>query len=324
MANYDLKDIKKLKSIIDKSNSIAIISHMSPDGDNLGSLIAMYIALKEMGKNVIGIELDKIPEYLKFLPKLNELSNENNLTVDTLITVDCANTNLLGEKAECIIKNSKNIINIDHHKTNEKFGDLNIVDSNISSTCELIAKIFIDLDIKFNEDISTALFTGICTDTGRFLYNSTTQDTFEIAASLIKNGADKSYIMEKLFQSHNLKARKLSTKILSNSEFLYDNKVVISSITNDILEEYNLEVSDLNDVINYYRDTNEVEISCFIKEKLDGGFKISFRSKNNIDVSKIAESFGGGGHFSAAACQINGEIDVVKEKLIKRLDNIEW
>ncbi|NMB09806.1 MAG: bifunctional oligoribonuclease/PAP phosphatase NrnA [Tissierellia bacterium] len=324
MVNYSVDDIKEFENIIENSKNIAIISHMSPDGDNLGSLLAMYLALKKEGKKVIGLELDEIPKYLNFLPKIEELSNNENLNIDTLITVDCANTKLLGELGRKVFDNSKNIINIDHHKTNENYGDLNIVDSKISSTCELVTNMFIDLNISFDSEISTALFTGICTDTGRFLYNSTTQDTFKIASLLIENGADKNFIMERLFQSHDLLARKLSTQILSKSEFLYNNKVVISSITNDILDKYNLKITDLNDVINYYRDTNEVEISCFIKEKPEGGFKVSFRSKNHIDVSQIAESFGGGGHFSAAACQIDGDLNEVKEKLIKRLDNIEW
>lgn len=314
----------KIEDIIKNSKKIGIISHMNPDGDNLGSLTAVYNTFKLIGLDVLAFQLDEIPEYLKFLPCLDELSYCDDIKdIDTLITLDCASPELLGN-AKQSLKYINNIINIDHHKSNSLYGNINIVEPNISSTCELVYKILKTYNLKIARDTATSLFTGICTDTGRFLYSSTTQDTFMTISKLIDYGAEKDLIMQKLFQSGNLNAKKLSNVILSNSIFRKSNKIVISIVTNNLLDKYQLKLTDLTDIINYYRDTKEVEVSCFIKEQPDGSFKVSFRSKNLIDVSVIANDFGGGGHFSAAACQISGNLEDVKTKLIKRLDAIEW
>ena len=149
-------------------------------------------------------------------------------------------------------------------------------------------------------------------------------NTFDTASKLIKLGADKNYLMKKLFQSDKLTALKAITEINNNAEFYYENSLVITSVTNKFLKDRNLEIADVENVINYYRDAEDVEVSCMIKEKDDNIFKISFRSKNYVDVNKIASSFNGGGHKFASGCIIEGNLNKVKEIIIERFKSIKW
>ncbi|WP_099203189.1 DHH family phosphoesterase [Miniphocaeibacter massiliensis] len=313
----------KFKEIIAKNNSFAIISHLSPDGDNLGALLSIFYYLKNLGKKVFAIELDKIPKSLQFVVEDILFTNDTNIEVDVLIALDCGDKKRLGE-IDNIFDNAKEIIKIDHHLSEEYYGTLNIVDSNISSTCELISNILFDIDANINDKIATLLLMGILTDTGRFLYERADYNTFITTSKLLKLGAKKDFLMKKLFQSSDLNALKLVNKINNEAEFYYNNKLVISSVTTDVLNKYNLETSDVDEAINYYRDSSEVEVSCMIKQKEDNLFKISFRSKSYIDVNKIAETFGGGGHKFAAGCAVEGSLKFVKNKIIERFKDIEW
>lgn len=305
-------------------NSFAIVSHISPDGDNLGSIIALYNYLTHLNKLVYPVELDKIPSKLKFITAGIPFTNNNKLDVDVLIAVDCGDKKRLGD-IDYIFNNSKEIIKIDHHLSDENYGTINIVDSNISSTCELISNILIDYSHNIlSKEIATPLLLGILTDTGRFLYERADDNTFDTASKLIKLGADKNYLMKKLFQSDKLTALKAITEINNNAEFYYENSLVITSVTNKFLKDRNLEIADVENVINYYRDAEDVEVSCMIKEKDDNIFKISFRSKNYVDVNKIASSFNGGGHKFASGCIIEGNLNKVKEIIIERFKSIKW
>ncbi|QQK07629.1 DHH family phosphoesterase [Miniphocaeibacter halophilus] len=313
----------KFKEIIANNKSFAIISHLSPDGDNLGSIKSLYLYLKNLNKEVYPILFDKIPSNLKFITNDIPFTSNDKLIVDVLIAVDCGDKKRLGN-IEYIYDNSKEIIKIDHHISGENYGTLNIIDPQISSTCELISKLFLDLNIEITPEISTSLLLGILTDTGRFLYERATEDTFQMAAKLIENGAEKDLLMKKLFQSNKLNALNAINKINNNAKFYYDNHLVITSVTNDFLNDYNLEVSDVETAINYYRDAEEVEVSCMLKEKENNKFKISFRSKNYVDVNLIANYFNGGGHKFASGCIINGDLKEVEEKIVERFKTINW
>lgn len=311
-------EILKFKEQLKDANSIALISHLDPDGDNLGSLTALSKSLLNLGKKVYPIEFDKIPENLKFLPNLDLLSDNTDININMIICLDCANYERLGQIDELFDK-AKYRINIDHHQSNEFYGDVNIVKKGYSSTCELVFDLINEINLPIDKEISMSLLTGISTDTGRFLYSATTADTLAKASRLVENGADMMKINELIYQSKKFEAQLLENEILSKTE-IYNDYVAFSFVMTDQLNKYNVEISDIDSVINTFRDTDKIKISVLIKQQTENEYKVSFRSKGNIDVGLIAKNLGGGGHKNAAATRITGNFETVSNKIKEEID----
>ena len=311
-------EILKFKEQLKDANSIALISHLDPDGDNLGSLTALSKSLLNLGKNVYPIEFDKIPENLKFLPNLDLLSDNTDININMIICLDCANYERLGQIDELFNK-AKYRINIDHHQSNEFYGDVNIVKKGYSSTCELVFDLINEINLPIDKEISMSLLTGISTDTGRFLYSATTADTLAKASRLVENGADMMKINKLIYQSKKFEAQLLENEILSKTE-IYNDYVAFSFVMTDQLNKYNVEISDIDSVINTFRDTDKIKISVLIKQQTENEYKVSFRSKGNIDVGLIAQNLGGGGHKNAAATRITGDFETVSNKIKEEID----
>ena len=311
-------EILKFKEQLKDANSIALISHLDPDGDNLGSLTALSKSLLNLGKKVYPIEFDKIPENLKFLPNLGLLSDNTDINIDMIICLDCANYERLGQIDELFNK-AKYRINIDHHQSNEFYGDVNIVKKGYSSTCELVFDLINEINLPIDKEISMSLLTGISTDTGRFLYSATTADTLAKASRLVENGADMMKINELIYQSKKFEAQLLENEILSKTE-IYNDYVAFGFVMTDQLNKYNVEISDIDSVINTFRDTDKIKISVLIKQQTENEYKVSFRSKGNIDVGLIAKNLGGGGHKNAAATRITGDFETVSNKIKEEID----
>ena len=311
-------EILKFKEQLNEASSIALISHLDPDGDNLGSLTALSKSLLNLGKKVYPIEFDKIPENLKFLPNLDLLSENTDINIDMIICLDCANYERLGNIDELFNK-ARYRINIDHHQSNEFYGDVNIVKKGYSSTCELVFDVINEVNLPIDEEISMSLLTGISTDTGRFLYSATTADTLSKASKLVEYGADMMKINELIYQSKKFEAQLLENEILSKTE-IYNDHVAIGFVMTNQLNKYNVEISDIDSVINTFRDTDKIKISVLIKQQTENEYKVSFRSKGNIDVGSIAKNLGGGGHKNAAATKITGDYDAVLNKIKEEID----
>ncbi|MDU7560212.1 MAG: bifunctional oligoribonuclease/PAP phosphatase NrnA [Finegoldia magna] len=311
-------EILKFKEQLNEASSIALISHLDPDGDNLGSLTALSKSLLNLGKKVYPIEFDKIPENLKFLPNLDLLSENTDINIDMIICLDCANYERLGNIDELFNK-ARYRINIDHHQSNEFYGDVNIVKKGYSSTCELVFDVINEVNLPIDEEISMSLLTGISTDTGRFLYSATTADTLAKASKLVEYGADMMKINELIYQSKKFEAQLLENEILSKTE-IYNDYVAFGFVMTDQLNKYNVEISDIDSVINTFRDTDKIKISVLIKQQTENEYKVSFRSKGNIDVGLIAKNLGGGGHKNAAATRITGDFETVSNKIKEEID----
>ena len=311
-------EILKFKEQLNEASSIALISHLDPDGDNLGSLTALSKSLLNLGKKVYPIEFDKIPENLKFLPNLDLLSDNTDINIDMIICLDCANYERLGQIDELFNK-AKFRINLDHHQSNEFYGDVNIVKKGYSSTCELVFDLINEINLPIDKEISMSLLTGISSDTGRFLYSATTADTLAKASKLVENGADMMKINELIYQSKKFEAQLLENEILSKTE-IYNDYVAFGFVMTDQLNKYNVEISDIDSVINTFRDTDKIKISVLIKQQAENEYKVSFRSKGNIDVGLIAKNLGGGGHKNAAATRITGNFETVSNKIKEEID----
>lgn len=307
----------KFMEAVNKAETIFISSHIGVDCDNIGSVTALFGVLKGMNKDVYMLESDTMPDAYKFLPNINELRNQESIDFlpDLYVSLDSGDLNRLGPNVETF-KKAKYKVVIDHHDTNPGYGDLNIIDPEMSSTCQLLYEIFEALDIEISSDVATSLFSGISTDTGRFLYDNVSPRTFEIAGKLIELGADRSLANFNLFMNRPLRKLEILKVGLDKAEFLLDGYLAITDISQKDLEDTGASVDDLDEIVAFIRDTEGVEVSAIIKEYGDNFYKVSLRSKTCVNVGKLAQDLGGGGHIRAAGASVYGNIEEIKEKII--------
>lgn len=318
-------NFKAIKEEILKSKRIGLSFHTSPDGDAIGSTLSLLNALRCLGKDSYIISRDVISDNFSFLSLSNEINGnilEPQINTDLVIVLDCGNFDRISAN---LSNYSGKIINIDHHISNENYGFINYVDVNAAATCEISYLLIKELGIDFNDKtdveiaIGNAVYTGILTDTGSFRHSNVTSRTHTIASELIELGVNNSKIHSNLFDNKPFNKVKLMGSVLSNIELVLDNKVAVLQIPKGMLEDFNLINTDTSDIISVGLGIKGVEVSMLLKE-VEDGVKGSLRSKNNVDVRKIAEVYGGGGHIKAAGVMQRGlHIMEAKENLLKTL-----
>ncbi len=310
---------------IQKGSSIAVISHVNPDGDSLGSLLGLSLALRKLGAAVTTFVNDEVPSKFKFLPSIDsalryDVSQEK--VFDQCFVLDCGDEKRLGYSID-ILEKSRQVINIDHHISNNGFGDIDIVDSGASSTCEIIYHIITqEMGVPMDQAIATCLYTGMVTDTGNFRYDSTSPDTHRIAASMLEAGVDLHKITFYLQQNNSLGSVKLLGHLLTEMEVYAEGKVAVMQVTRQILEEYEVQYDEVEGMINYGRDIEGVEVAVVLKELSEQGVKVSLRSKTSFDVSKLAQAFGGGGHRKASGAVIDCNIEEAKKQILDKIQTM--
>ena len=281
------------------AKKLMIVSHASPDGDTLGSSLALMHALKMLGKEIIMYVDDDIPNVYSFLPGIGEyrrLAADDSVEADILVIIDASSADRAGNAMDIVRTHA--VLNIDHHKTNTRFADYLYLDSDAAATAEIIYSLLLEMGIELNTDIATCIYEGIYTDTGSFKYSNTTSKTMETAAALIKIGVNPSLISDNM----ELKSRsqvEMLRKVLETLTFLKGGKIAYIEIAPE-LYDHNV---DTDAFISYPRYVEGVEIALLFKQVEEKLTRVSFRSKT-IDVAKIALSFGGGGHKKAAGCSI--------------------
>lgn len=313
-------NIKEFFNVIDNSDKICIIGHVAPDGDCIGSVMALYeFLIMEYDKELcIGFD-GKIPyNFQGYVDEDLILTDFEDKKFDLLVVLDCSDEERLG-KYKCLISNSKKVICIDHHKTNTEFADINIIDPEISSTGELLFHILKSENKQINLKIAEYIYIAIITDTGKFSYSSTSSVTHEVASELIQIGVDVAEIDNKIYNSKPISTVKAYIDCISNINFYYDNKLGIAKISDEIVNKNNVNMNDIEGIVEFIREVSEVEISCVLKEYDSELTKISLRSKNDIDVSDISKKFGGGGHAKAAGFQMNKNLKDTEITLIEEL-----
>lgn len=320
MNNLILENMEKAIKIIDKSKNIFIASHINPDGDNMGSMLALYLALKKSNKNVIVLKSDFIPEDFMFLPGSNSIEEykEHLGPIDVLIALDSSDENRLGDN-KSLLQQATHIINIDHHISNSMFGDINIVDAGAAATGELVYKFIKKMGIKLDLDIGTNLYTAISTDTGKFSYESVTSDTHRIIAELIEVGIDFNDINIKIYESMSLSRTQLFIEALSTLKTYKNGTIATVSVTQNMLNRTNTTMEDTEGIVSFVRKISTVEVACLLKELEETDIKISLRSKKYVDVASICECFQGGGHIRAAGCSIYSNIEDAEKKIVKKI-----
>lgn len=304
---------------IKKSDNILLVSHVNPDGDTLGSILALYDVLKSIGKNVfLYNKSSNLPKRYNFLSNYEKISNSITSKIDTVLTCDCATFERTGIK-----RGDYKVINIDHHSTNLGFGDVNLVSKEASSTAMTIYKMLKLNGVDFSKDAATSLYVGIVDDTSFFTSGNLDDKTFLNVSDIVSKGADINLVSIKLTQNISLAKFRLNEYAMSSVDLLKNAKVAKVVILQSDLERTGAKREDAEDIANLIRDLVSVEMAIMVLEEVDGTFKISLRSKpNTIDVSKIAFEFGGGGHYGAAGFESSIVcIDELVYKILKEYDN---
>lgn len=306
---------------IKKANSIVILSHESPDGDAIGSVLAMGIALEDMGKKADMI-IREYPRTFQFLPNANKVKENTEIKkYDLAIALDCADLRRLNGRE--YFEEAKRTIVIDHHGTNSMFGDINFVNPVAPACCEILVGIFTYFNIDIHQDLGACILTGIITDTGGFKYQGVTAETFEFTAELLRKGVNVSEIYQKTLETRTRANFELLKRTLDRIEILEGGKVTFTYITSQDEEEVGAEPGDHEGLVEVGRGVEGVEVAIFIRQKdKQNKYKVSMRSSNNINVSDICYIFGGGGHPKAAGCLIQGDVEQVKNKLLKEIKKV--
>lgn len=309
--------LDKIRELIQNAKSILILTHENPDGDAVGSSLGLMNGIKKFGKEKVDVLIPKINSMYSFLPGFDEIKKEAKAEdYDLCIALDTSDLDRLGECRE-MFENIEKTIVIDHHITNQNFGDVCYVNAVASSTCQNIIVILAALDISINKEIATCIYSGILTDTGAFRYN-VQPETFEFAGMLLETGIDIARIYKTLFDETTEARTKLLGRAINNLEILEDGKIAFTYITDKDIEELNNQDGDHENIVNYGRNIGGVEVSIFFREK-DGKYKVSLRSNEYVDVSVIATLYSGGGHMKASGFEINGTLEEAKEKVIAEI-----
>jgi phosphoesterase RecJ-like protein len=322
-----MNNFNEITKLLEKNNSFLITSHKNIDGDAIGSELALYFILKKLNKKPIILNQDRLPRIYNFLPDSDKVhcleDNYINIkNIDVGIIVDCSNFERIEETYK-IFKNIKNIINIDHHNSNENYGDLNYIDSLASSVGEIIYDLikFINLDL-LDEKISTCLYTAIITDTGSFRYSNVSSKTFSVVSDLASQGIKPNLIADNIYNRNTYSGLKLLGKALLTLEVDESNYVSWLTITRDMLNNTEANDEEVEGIIDVARTLENTEVSILFRETKDNKIKVSFRSKGDFNVNEFAGKFNGGGHPNSSGCVCSGKIAEVKEKILSELFKI--
>lgn len=308
----------QIKEILLSQKCVAIISHSNPDGDTLGSQLALAGALNHAGVETILINNDTISDKYQFVAGYDRIEpyREGMELPDVVIFVDCANLQLAGFTADSEALKGKTVINIDHHASNYQYGTVNYVVSTSGANCQNVYEVIRVLDQPITPDMATALYMGLSTDTGNFLFDNVTAQTLRIAAELKDLGADTNSLRWNMYESCSHKRIELLKYILNELHISYNGKYAWSKLSYAMMQQLCPDSTDIDGLINTIKDIEGVEIAMLFRGVAEDRTKVSLRSKRWADVNIVAGMFDGGGHVRASGCTINGNVEEAAEQLV--------
>lgn len=314
----------EISQAITRYQDFVIVGHSIPDGDCIGSIVALYLGLVAAGKDVVAVLDDEVPSIYCFLEGSRMIRKP--VEVETwpkqVIYLDCSDRERVGDTLAPYLARCSFIINIDHHISNSFFGDLNRVESEAASTAELVLELLDELGVCLNPSIAAAIYTGIVMDTGGFQYGNTRPRTMRVAARLLEEGADIDNIRINLFESRERVEISLLQRALSSLDFTIDGKVAWMLLSYQDLVELEAHQYHFEGLINYARFIKGVEVGMLFREIEPGVVKIGFRSKSYVDVNQLARRFGGGGHPRAAGAQLYGDIHHIRDEVVEMVREV--
>ena len=312
------------------SNKILVVTHANPDGDAIGSLIAMGLSLETLNKKITLYCESLIPAVYRFLPEVHRVVNKiGNLNYDMAVILDCGDLDRVGQAAS-FVKQIPVIVNIDHHVTNTRFGHLQLIDTSACATAEIVYRLIKQMGLSFGKAVATSIYTGILADTGSFRFSNTNREAFAICQEMVDIGVDPHNIAQHVYGTYSLSRIKLLNLALDSIELSENGKLSIMTLTQKMFDETNTKSEDVDGLINYAQRIEDVEVAALIQEHHNGNensrttnrFHVSLRSDGTFDVAAIAAMFGGGGHSSAAGFSIEETLSSVKSRIFRLADKI--
>lgn len=292
-------------------DDFVVATHLSPEGDALGSVLALTMVLRALGKRAVPFEADPVPEFYMFLPGIRDIvSSLDGIAGKTLLLLDCNEP----ERAGLMDMNFDRSIVIDHHVTEKGFGDVKWIDPNASATGSMIFSLIKDLGVELTKDIAVNLYAALAVDTGTFRYGNTKAGDLEDAAELVRAGADPGMIAEQIYSTWSTARFKLLMGALGTLE--EHGGLAIITVTAEMFRSTGARQEDTENFSNFSRMMRDTKVSAMFREAGPGVYKVSLRSRGGYDVAAVAEGFGGGGHRNAAGYRVRGSLDEVKQKLI--------
>ncbi len=319
MGTTDLKSIIKL---LNEYRVIMIGTHERPDGDAVGSVLALANLLRQDPEKRIMACVDAVPVSMAFLPGADSLIEWSRVSEDTrpdiFVAVDCGTSTRLGKGYPFFIQASVRI-NIDHHISNDFYGDFNLVDPHASATGEILYRIIQEMDRPLDVSISTCLYAAIATDTGSFRYANTTSDTHRIAAELLQSGLNAFETNQLLFDTRSAEELHLLASVLSTFELALSGQVALLSIRQSMLDDHDIMDAEAENYAGFARSVRGVRVAVLLREQ-EELVRVSFRSRDDTDVNAIAQLFGGGGHRKASGAVIRGNLESVRQRVLDRIE----
>jgi phosphoesterase RecJ-like protein len=316
--------MEKVIEAIKRYKSFLITAHVNLEGDSLGSQLAMKELIESLGKSAAIVDNDPVPDHYKFLPKAGEIlaSPGKGTDFDAALVLDCPTLKRIGRVREMI--GTKPVINIDHHISNENFGSVNWVDPNASSAGEMIYKLFKAMGKPLTKESALYLYIAILTDTGSFNYENTSSVTHEIAGELLGYGLEPALVSESVYERRSVSDLKLLALALATLAVNKAGDVAHIEVTKKMLDSSGADPSKSEGFVNYPRSIDKVKVAILFREdkKVRDRINVSFRSKGDVDVNKIASSFGGGGHVRASGCILEGPLAEVERKVLARVEEM--
>ncbi|MEE9499914.1 MAG: bifunctional oligoribonuclease/PAP phosphatase NrnA [Candidatus Omnitrophota bacterium] len=320
-----METIESIIKAIRKFERFLITSHMNLEGDSLGSQLAMANLLKNLGKDFVIFDNSRVPDHYQFLPHVKLIQHKmdiRNTRFDAAIVLDCPTLARTGKVKEAV-KKAGYIINIDHHVSNERFGDLNWIEKGASSVGEMIYKLYKKLNSAITKEIALHMYIAILTDTGSFNYSNTSSVTHEIVSELLGYGIKPYDISKSIYENKSPGDIKLLARVLLSLKVIENGRIAYIVVRKKLFNETKTRETACEDIISFARSIKGVDAAVFFREdiKKKGIFHVSFRSSKGMDVNKVAATFGGGGHKSASGCTLRGNFEEIKRKVLKRIKN---
>ncbi len=309
-------DYNIIKERVAAAKSIAIFTHIIPDGDAISSACAVAYWLQQIGKNAKVYLQEKLCDEFGKLDINDLITYDTPQNIDLIIITDCAKSERVGIY-EQMVKESKNCIVIDHHTSFSEYATYNFLNTASCSTCEFLYDIFSNIGVKIDKKMAELLYLGIIRDSGGFMHNNTTANSHIVVAKLFEIGIDFDYINRRYMNTVSLKGIMVLKTALNNLEFFIDNRLAVSTISVQELQKIGANINDTGIIVNQILAIEPVEIAILATEVSENVYKVSIRSKFDIDVDMIAREFGGGGHSRASGCQIYGTRKKILDELLR-------
>ncbi len=323
MRNHE--QAREIGELIKANDRFLLVSHVRPDGDAIGSVLALGFSLKAMGKTVTMIAEDGVPESLQFLEGSDqiEVSPEVALDADVAFFLDTATHSRVGARSLAASTKAKTLVNIDHHISNPGYGDLNHIDAESPATGQIIYDLLRFLEMPIPAESRDAIYVAVSTDTGSFQYSATTAETYEMGADLIRRGLDVGKINAETYDSHPFRRLALMRALLNTLELTEDGQIAFWELSRQTQRDLALQPDDSEGLIDLIRGIRGVQLAAFFEELEGGQVRVSLRSKTpEFSVCDVAMEYGGGGHAMAAGIRMGEPLGQVKEKVLSSLKRV--